>query len=99
MHVDQRGVRISLDAAGEPLHRRGYRQDSGPAPLRETLAAGALVVIGLGSAYALITQVQSEGEVLVKVMLPNLPRRVIKVDVVGSDISPVMVKHGNVTLF
>ncbi|WP_424972851.1 glycerophosphodiester phosphodiesterase [Dinoroseobacter sp. S76] len=34
-------------------------------PRRLVLAAGALVVIGLGSAYALITQVQSEGEVLV----------------------------------
>lgn len=30
---------VSLDSSGEHLHRRGYRQKSGGAPLRETLAA------------------------------------------------------------
>ena len=33
---------ISLDAAGRSLHARGYRDTGGPAPLRETLAAGVL---------------------------------------------------------
>jgi 23S rRNA G2445 N2-methylase RlmL len=33
---------LYLDLAGEPLHRRGYRQDAGEAPLRETLAAAML---------------------------------------------------------
>ncbi len=33
---------LSVDASGELLHRRGYREESGPAPLRETLAAGLL---------------------------------------------------------
>ena len=30
---------ISLDASGEPLHKRGFKQEVGKAPLRETLAA------------------------------------------------------------
>ena len=30
---------ISLDSSGEPLHRRGHKQEMGKAPLRETLAA------------------------------------------------------------
>ncbi|HTM44281.1 MAG TPA: hypothetical protein VL137_04960 [Polyangiaceae bacterium] len=30
---------VSLDLAGRPMHQRGYRQMSGPAPLREDLAA------------------------------------------------------------
>ncbi|GAA0302718.1 THUMP domain-containing class I SAM-dependent RNA methyltransferase [Rhodovulum strictum] len=30
---------ISLDSSGEPLHRRGHKQEVGKAPLRETLAA------------------------------------------------------------
>ncbi len=40
-----RGERISLwlDLAGEGLHRRGYRLQSGEAPLRENLAAGVLL--------------------------------------------------------
>ena len=33
---------VSVDTSGEPLHRRGYRQEIGRAPLRETLAAGIL---------------------------------------------------------
>ncbi len=33
---------ISVDAAGEPLYRRGWRARSGAAPLRETLAAALL---------------------------------------------------------
>jgi len=37
---------ISVDTSGELLHRRGYRQDGGKAPLRETLAAA--VVLGSG---------------------------------------------------
>jgi putative N6-adenine-specific DNA methylase len=34
---------ISIDSSGELLHRRGYRQAVGRAPLRETLAAGMLL--------------------------------------------------------
>lgn len=37
---------VSVDMAGEPLHRRGGRADVGPAPLRETTAAGVLRLCG-----------------------------------------------------
>jgi putative N6-adenine-specific DNA methylase len=37
---------ISADSSGELLHRRGYRQAVGKAPLRETLAAGLLLAAG-----------------------------------------------------
>ncbi len=30
---------ILLDLSGDPLHKRGYRTEGGPAPIRETLAA------------------------------------------------------------
>ncbi len=39
-------ARVSLDLAGEALHRRGYRTEAGPAPLKENLAAGILIVSG-----------------------------------------------------
>ena len=32
-------VSLMLDTSGLPLHKRGYRPEAGPAPLRETLAA------------------------------------------------------------
>ena len=37
---------LSVDSSGELLHRRGYRQDAAPAPLRETLAAAMLLLAG-----------------------------------------------------
>lgn len=37
---------VSVDAAGAPLYRRGWRARVGAAPLRETLAAGILRVAG-----------------------------------------------------
>ena len=39
-------VTLSVEAAGEPLHRRGWRARIGAAPLRETLAAALLRVAG-----------------------------------------------------
>ena len=37
---------IALDFAGESLHRRGYRTDAGPAPLKENLAYALVVRSG-----------------------------------------------------
>ena len=42
-HANGTHVTLSLDLAGEGLHRRGYRTESGEAPLRENLAAGVLL--------------------------------------------------------
>lgn len=40
---------ISLDTSGEALHKRGYRQEGGEAPLRETVAAALLRMGRYGS--------------------------------------------------
>jgi putative N6-adenine-specific DNA methylase len=37
---------LSVDSSGELLHRRGYRVETAHAPLRETLAAGLLQLLG-----------------------------------------------------
>jgi putative N6-adenine-specific DNA methylase len=37
---------LSADASGELLYRRGWRQEVGRAPMRETLAAGVLALAG-----------------------------------------------------
>jgi 23S rRNA (guanine2445-N2)-methyltransferase / 23S rRNA (guanine2069-N7)-methyltransferase len=42
-HAHGSRVTVSLDFAGEGLHRRGYRTQGGEAPLRENLAAGVLL--------------------------------------------------------
>ncbi|MGE5552872.1 MAG: THUMP domain-containing class I SAM-dependent RNA methyltransferase [Betaproteobacteria bacterium] len=35
---------LTLDTTGPGLHKRGYRRQAGPAPLKETLAAGLLLL-------------------------------------------------------
>jgi 23S rRNA (guanine2445-N2)-methyltransferase / 23S rRNA (guanine2069-N7)-methyltransferase len=42
-HANGTQIILSLDLAGEGLHRRGYRTEAGEAPLRENLAAGILL--------------------------------------------------------
>jgi putative N6-adenine-specific DNA methylase len=37
---------LSLDSSGHSLHRRGYRQEVGAAPMSEVLAAGILRLVG-----------------------------------------------------
>jgi putative N6-adenine-specific DNA methylase len=42
VHIEQDRCILSLDSSGTSLHRRGYRQAMGSAPLKETLAAALL---------------------------------------------------------
>ncbi len=42
VHIHQDRCILSLDSSGTSLHRRGYRQAMGAAPLKETLAAALL---------------------------------------------------------
>lgn len=44
--MDERNIEIFIDTSGEALFKRGYRQDTGEAPLRENLAAGLLLLAG-----------------------------------------------------
>jgi 23S rRNA G2445 N2-methylase RlmL len=41
---------LYLDLAGEPLHKRGYKQALNPAPMRETMASLFLRECGYGGA-------------------------------------------------
>ena len=40
IHIAENNCTLSLDSSGESLHRRGYRVETGEAPLSEVLAAG-----------------------------------------------------------
>lgn len=42
-HLAKTSLSLSLDLSGEPLFKRGYRQKSTTAPLKETLAAAMLI--------------------------------------------------------
>ncbi len=46
MHVGPTDATIYIDSSGEPLFKRGWREDKGDAPLKETLAAAMLAAAG-----------------------------------------------------
>ncbi len=52
LHVQRTRATLSLDLAGESLHRRGYRDPDAPAPLKENLAAAILDLAGWPSIAA-----------------------------------------------
>ncbi len=46
VHLSDNVASISIDSSGDSLHKRGYRQQQGEAPLNETLAAGLVLLSG-----------------------------------------------------
>lgn len=44
VRIEKDHAYLLLDSSGEPLHRRGYRQQHNQAPLRENVAAGLLLL-------------------------------------------------------
>ena len=45
-HLDAETLGLFIDTSGEPLFKRGWRQDKGDAPLKETLAAALIMATG-----------------------------------------------------
>ncbi|GAC1589915.1 MAG: THUMP domain-containing protein [Hymenobacter sp.] len=54
LRMSENEVILSLDAAGDSLHRRGYRQHTNEAPLNEVLAAGLVLLSGWDGRQPLI---------------------------------------------
>jgi putative N6-adenine-specific DNA methylase len=46
LHVGPERASLYVDTSGEPLFKRGWREDKGDAPLKETLAAAMLAAAG-----------------------------------------------------
>ncbi len=61
LHRDQ--CTVSVDASGELLHRRGYRQALAKAPLRETLAAAMLLAAGWDGSVPLLDPLAGSGTI------------------------------------
>jgi putative N6-adenine-specific DNA methylase len=60
---------LSIDSSGELLHRRGYRTDGAQAPLRETLAAGILQLLGWDGMRPLLDPLCGSGTFLIEAAL------------------------------
>lgn len=66
VRVDNDHCQISIDSSGELLHRRGFRAAGAQAPLRETLAAGILQLLGWNGDEPLVDPMCGSGTFLVE---------------------------------
>lgn len=57
---------ISFDSSGDLLHKRGYRTASGAAPLRETLAAASLLLLGWDGSIPLCDPLCGSGTIAIE---------------------------------
>jgi putative N6-adenine-specific DNA methylase len=69
VHVAGDHCTVSLDSSGARLHRRGYRPEPGPAPLRETLAAGILALAGWEGEEPLLDPLCGSGTLVIEAAL------------------------------
>lgn len=66
LRVGEGSAVLSADAGGQLLHRRGWRQETSRAPLRETLAAGVLTLAGYAPERPLQDPVCGSGTVIIE---------------------------------
>ncbi|HEX9172355.1 MAG TPA: class I SAM-dependent RNA methyltransferase [Telluria sp.] len=73
--LDQRNFTVYLDTSGEALFKRGWREETGDAPLRENLAAGMLRVAGWKPGIPLFDPMCGSGTILVEAaqMVQGIP--------------------------
>ena len=65
-YLNRDDVVLSLDLSGDALHMRGYREDTGKAPLRETLAAAIVLRSGWQKGTPLVDPMCGSGSLLIE---------------------------------
>jgi putative N6-adenine-specific DNA methylase len=66
LHLSRGAATVSLDLAGEPLHRRGHRAATTVAPLKETLAAAILALGGADPELPLVDPMAGSGTLAIE---------------------------------
>ncbi|KXZ39851.1 putative N6-adenine-specific DNA methylase [Alkalithermobacter thermoalcaliphilus JW-YL-7 = DSM 7308] len=81
--INKNIVTLSIDTSGETLHKRGYREKSNKAPIRETLAAGLISLTPWRSNRLLVDPFCGSGTILIEAamialnMAPGLNREFV----------------------
>jgi putative N6-adenine-specific DNA methylase len=65
-YLDAETVTLYLDLSGEPLFKRGWRFETGEAPLRENLAAGIVRLSGWNGVEALLDPMCGSGTLVIE---------------------------------
>jgi len=66
---------ISVDSSGSPLHERGWRQATGRAPLRESVAAGLLMAADWNPATPLVDPMCGSGTIVIEAALRSIGKQ------------------------
>ena len=75
LHISHTTVTLSLDSSGEPLFKRGYRKETGLAPINEVMAAGLLSMAGWDGKGNFLDPMCGSGTLLIEaaMMAMNIP--------------------------
>lgn len=80
-HLTADSVTLYIDTSGEPLFKRGWREDKGEAPLKETLAAAMIAASGWDGSVSLYDPCCGSGTIAIEAaqvacnIAPGLLRR------------------------
>ncbi|MDR1930642.1 MAG: class I SAM-dependent RNA methyltransferase, partial [Treponema sp.] len=91
VYVEKDNASVLLDLSGEPLFKRGYRREGGPAPLRESTAAALLLLSGWKRKFPLYDPLCGSGTIIIEACLyawdqaPGLGRRFVLSDLAAGD--------------
>lgn len=82
VHLFKDSCTVALDSSGQSLHRRGYRQSTGPAPINEVLAAGLLQLSGWDPSTPLFDPMCGAGTILIEaaMLAKNMPAGLFRED-------------------
>ncbi|MDR2767139.1 MAG: class I SAM-dependent RNA methyltransferase [Treponema sp.] len=81
VYIEKDEASVLLDLSGDPLFKRGYRREGGPAPLRETSAAAVILLSGWKRKFPLYDPLCGSGTIVIEAALyawnaaPGLGRR------------------------
>jgi putative N6-adenine-specific DNA methylase len=65
-HLRHGRCMLSFDVSGKSLHKRGYREQGHPAPLKETLSAAILIMAGYDGSQAFMDPMCGSGTIAIE---------------------------------
>jgi len=82
VHISEANCNVFLDASGDPLFKRGYRMNTGVAPINEALAAGMLVLSGWEPSKPLVDPMCGSGTIAIEAAMiaTNTPASILRED-------------------
>ena len=82
LHISHDKVTLSIDSSGDSLHKRGYRSETGPAPINEVLAACLLITSGWDGKGNYLDPMCGSGTMLIEAAMIacNIPAQIHRRD-------------------